>query len=421
LHRITIRNLGRLIKMPFSKNREDMKTIQQSFSVAYRFPVIFTRDVFGDRNTVLADMLAGSGEKQNLVLIVADSNVVSSNPGLLEAIERYGQRHRHVLEFVDSPFIIRGGEICKTEPLEVEKIRSLTEKHHICRHSFILVIGGGAVLDAAGYAAATAHRGIRLIRMPTTTLAQNDAGVGVKNGVNAFGKKNYIGTFAPPYGVINDFDFLDSLPARDMRAGIAEAVKVALIKDRPFFDYLYSERHKLRLFEPEAVENMTVRCAELHMEHMSQGGDPFEAGASRPLDFGHWSAHNIEELTSGSVRHGEAVAMGIALDSLYSHHLGKVSELELKKIFLTLEDIGFDLYHWAMGWVDVDRALKGFQEHLGGELTVTLLDGIGRKTDVHEVDTALMRRCIETLAARKKQKETNDGCTLQPDECEGNT
>jgi 3-dehydroquinate synthase len=257
--------------------------------------------------------------------------------------------------------------------------------------------------------------------MPSTTLAQNDAGVGVKNGVNAFGRKNYLGTFAPPYAVINDFDLLKTLSPRDMRAGIAEAIKVSLIKDSMFFDYIYRERHKFAGFDPGCMEEMIVRCAELHMEHTGKGGDPFESGESRPLDFGHWSAHNIEELTSGEVKHGEAVAIGVALDALYSHRIGRLSDLELKKIFLTLENIGFELYHWALGWMDIDRALKGSQEHLGGELTITLLDGIGRKMDVHEVDTPLLRRCIETLAARKRDKEINDGYTVQPDECKGNS
>ncbi len=395
-----------------------MKVIEQSFSVTYRFPVVFTRDVFGAANRTLADVLLASGPNPHRVLIVADSNVVASTPGLLEKIERYGQAHRDVIDFVDSPFIMRGGEICKTEPLEVEKIQALTDRHHICRHSFILAIGGGAVLDAAGFAAATSHRGVRLIRMPTTTLAQNDAGIGVKNGVNAFGRKNYIGTFAPPYAVINDFDFLNTLTPRDMRAGIAEAVKVALIKDAAFFDYLYRERGRLASFEPEVIEKMVIRCAELHLEHISRGGDPFECGASRPLDFGHWSAHNIEELTLGSVAHGEAVAIGIAIDSLYSREIGWISDLDLKKIITTLEDMGFNLYHWALGWIDIRKALRAFQEHLGGELTITLLDGIGRKRDVHEIDVGLLRRCIDTLLARTQTKETKDGCSLQPNEGE---
>ncbi len=419
--RASCQNVGFGNYLCYNKLVESMRTIRQSFNVAYSFPVIFTRDVFGEQNRELEQVLSQSGRKQNLILVAVDSNLIDSTPGLLSAMERYAQRHRHIMEFVDSPFIVRGGEVCKNDPREVEQIQSLTAKHHICRHSFILAIGGGAVLDAVGYAAATAHRGIRLIRMPSTTLAQNDAGIGVKNGVNAFGRKNYVGAFAPPFAVINDFDFLKTLQPRDMRAGIAEAIKVSLIKDAAFFDYLYRERKKLASFEPEAMEQMIVRCAELHMEHTGGQGDPFEYGASRPLDFGHWSAHNIEELTQAQVRHGEAVAIGIALDSLYSHQTGRISELELKKIFLTLEDTGFELYHWALGWMDIDRALKAFQEHLGGELTITLLDGIGRKKDVHEIDVPMLRKCIEILSTRKKVKEVEDGRTIQPHEREGDT
>lgn len=391
-----------------------MITMQQNFRVAYSYPVIFTRDVFGAHNTALLDAMPVAGKKLNRVLLAIDSNIVDSTPGLLARIEEFGRRNRDVMEFVGSPILVRGGEICKNEPLEVAHIQALTHEHHICRHSFILAIGGGAVLDAVGFAAATAHRGVRLIRMPTTTLAQNDAGIGVKNGINAFGRKNYLGTFAPPFAVINDFDFLKTLSARDMRAGIAEGVKVALIKDSAYFDELYAERYKLAAFAPEAMEKMIIRCAELHMEHICQGGDPFEEGASRPLDFGHWSAHNLEELSSGEIKHGEAVAIGIALDSLYSRHIGGVSEQELQMILTILEDIGFDLYHPALERIDIDRALQGFREHLGGELTITMLKCIGGKTDLHEIDTMLMRRCIDTLAKRKNGKEDDYVCALQP-------
>ena len=398
-----------------------MKTLQQRFTVSYSFPVIFTHDAFHPENDALSGVLAATGRKVNRVLVVMDASIVSAETGLLEKIERYGQRHHDILEFVDSPFFIRGGEICKKEPVELEKIHELTNRYHLCRHSFILAVGGGAVLDLAGYAAATAHRGIRLIRMPTTTLAQNDAGVGVKTGINAFGRKNYIGTFTPPYAVINDFDFLDTLPERDKRAGIAEAVKVAIIKDRAFFDYLYKIRNKLASFEADAMEKIIIRCAELHMEHIGASGDPFEYGSARPLDFGHWSAHKIEELTGGDVKHGEAVAIGIALDSLYSYRIGNISEIALNQIFVTLEDIGFDLYHWALGWLDIGRALREFQEHLGGELTITLLDGIGSKVEVHEIDTALLKSCVDTLASRKKGRRSQNDRTPEREDRTGDT
>ena len=391
-----------------------MKTIQQQFNVTYSFPVIFTRNVFDCQNMTLADILKTSGKKLNRALVVIESSIVQATPGLLEKVEKYGQCYSDILEIVDTPFLIKGGEACKKDAVEVDKIHALIDKYHLCRHSFVLAIGGGAVLDATGFAAATAHRGIRLIRIPTTTLAQNDAGVGVKTGVNSLGRKNYIGTFTPPYAVINDFDFLNTLPERDLRAGIAEAIKVAIIKDRTFFDDLYRGRHHLASFEPEIMERMIIRCAELHLEHIRAGGDPFENGSARPLDFGHWSAHKIEELTGGDVKHGEAVAIGIALDSLYSYHIGLINEIELNKILITLEDIGFDLYHWSLGWLDIGKALREFQEHLGGELTITLLNGIGDKVEVHEIDTVLLKKCVDKLSERKKgRKERHEG-SIQP-------
>ncbi len=329
-----------------------------------------------------------------------DSEVVRLNPGLLERISQYGEAHKAVISFVAPPFQVRGGEVCKHEPSEVAAIHALVERYGICRHSFIVAIGGGAVLDAVGYAAATAHRGVRLIRLPTTVLAQNDAGIGVKNGINAFGRKNFLGTFCPPFAVINDATFLQSLPVRDQRAGIAEAVKVALIRDRDFFDFLYEERASLSRFTPAPMHKMIARCAELHLEHIGAGGDAFESGSSRPLDFGHWVAHRLEELSASEVKHGEAVAIGMALDSLYSHHLGMLGEMDLYRILTLLETLGFALSHPALSWLDVEGALAEFREHLGGELSIPLLEGIGRKFEAHEIDISLMKRCIALLAER---------------------
>lgn len=379
-------------------------TIQQQFKVSFSYPVIFTRGLFDPKNRALVDLMREGGQKSNRALVVIDSEVARLTPGFIEGISRYAQAHSPLLEIVAQPFQIRGGEICKHEPVEVERIHALVERHRLCRHSFIIAIGGGAVLDAAGYAAATAHRGVRLIRLPTTVLAQNDAGVGVKNGINAFGRKNFLGTFAPPFAVINDLDFLNTLSDRDLRSGIAEAIKVGLIRDRAFFDFLYANRADLARFESCTMERMIVRCAELHLEHISSAGDPFECGSSRPLDFGHWNAHKLEELSGSELRHGEAVAIGIALDSLYSRHLGLLDDLDLHRILTVLEDVGFVLYHPALSWLDVDKALKEFQEHLGGELSIPLLGGVGEKNEAHEIDGQLMNRCIGMLAKRASRK-----------------
>jgi len=172
---------------------------------------------------------------------------------------------------------------------------------------------------------------------------------------------------------------------------------------------------------PDAMEKMIIRCAELHLEHIRTSGDPFEYGASRPLDFGHWSAHKIEELTGGEIKHGEAVAIGIALDSLYSHYAGFISEIELHRILSILEDIGFDLYHWSLGWIDVNSAIREFQEHIGGELNIPLFNGIGNKIEVDQINISLLKQCISILEERNKRKESKYVHRKKPDVGKGDT
>lgn len=380
------------------------RILKQQFTVSYSYPVVFTRNVFAIGNRALAGVVSGNLSKPCRVLVFVDSGVENAHPELTRWIEEYAQLHADEMELVAPPMIITGGEGCKNNPSLFGSVHELIHRHHLCRQSIILAIGGGAVLDAVGYGTATAHRGLRLIRMPTTVLAQNDAGVGVKNSINAFGRKNFLGTFAPPLAVINDSAFLDSLPERDLRAGIVEAVKVALIKDEIFFRFLYRERHRLAAFASAPMEKMICRCAELHLNHIATQGDPFEFGSARPLDFGHWSAHKLEELTDGALNHGEAVAIGIALDVLYSRQCGMIGQAAADMVLNLLEDLGLGLYHPALGAMKVSAALDEFQEHLGGELTITLLSGLGRRKEVHVIDKARMHRCIELLACRQSVK-----------------
>ncbi|MDH3900302.1 MAG: 3-dehydroquinate synthase [Gammaproteobacteria bacterium] len=371
--------------------------LEQEFELAVHYPVIFTREVFATDNTVLRDFLQAAGDQRHRVLVVIDSGVLDAHPGLPQDIASYAGHYPDVMELVGQPFIVRGGEVCKTDPHEVDAIWALVERHRICRHSYVIVIGGGSVLDAAGYAVATVHRGLRLIRMPTTVLSQNDAGVGVKNGINYHGKKNFIGTFSPPSAVINDSKFLNTLDPRDLRSGIAEAIKVALIRDAVFFDYLEAHGRELAQFNDDVMREMIERCARLHLDHIREGGDPYEYGSARPLDFGHWSAHKLEQLSDHVLRHGEAVAIGIAIDAVYSFHAGLLSETDMERVVVLLQQIGFDLNNAALGLLDVQVSLSDFQEHLGGVLTITLLSAIGQGIDVHEIDVPLMQRSVQRI------------------------
>ncbi len=380
---------------------------EQRFTVAFDYPVVFTEGVFRPSNPALVRVLARrEPDRRHRCLVFVDEGLLAVRPALPREIEAYARAHADTIELVAPPLTVPGGEKIKNDLFHVEWMMGLVFDHRLDRHSFILAVGGGAMLDAVGLVAATSHRGIRLVRLPTTVLAQNDSGVGVKNAVNLRGAKNFIGTFAPPFAVVNDLEFVDLLPARDKIAGTAEAVKVALIRDAAFFAWL--ERHALALaaFERPALASMIRRCAELHMRQIARGGDPFETGSARPLDFGHWAAHKLEALTRHHLRHGEAVAIGIALDSRYSVSAGLLPAGEEERIAALLELLGFRLWTPALeargadGRLSVLRGLEEFREHLGGELTITLLEAIGRGVEVHAMDEALVAEAIAWLRAR---------------------
>ena len=218
--------------------------------------------------------------------------------------------------------------------------------------------------------------------------------------MNAFKKKNFLGTFAPPYAIINDSNFLETLEQRDWISGISEAIKVALIKDEDFFQYIANHASALKNREMEPMQYVIYKCAEMHMHHIAQGGDPFESGSSRPLDFGHWAAHKMEFMTNYELRHGEAVAKGIALDVTYAQLIGLITESDLQHILNVMVEIGFDLSLPVNTSSEIETLMNGieeFREHLGGQLTITLISGLGVKHDVHTIDMKLMTEAIGKL------------------------
>lgn len=383
-----------------------MTQLHQSFAVRFTYDVFFTEQLFDLTNPILVNFFGQptATETTRKVLFVLDSGVVQTHPDLLTNIRTYFDQPAVPVTVMPDLLVIPGGEGAKNDPALVEQIVDAIDRHGIDRHSFVVGVGGGSVLDLVGYAAAIAHRGIRHIRIPTTVLSQNDSGVGVKNGVNYRGKKNFLGTFAPPVAVFNDSAFLTTLDDRDWRAGIAEAVKVALIKDSAFFDWIEANAPALAMRDGSAMQHLIYRCAELHLQHIAgrsaDAGDPFEMGSSRPLDFGHWSAHKLEQLTTFELRHGEAVAIGIALDTLYSNQLGWLTDADTNRVLTTLRALGFSLYHPQLNADNSAGLLRGlseFREHLGGQLTIMLLEGVGRGVEVHEMDADGVRRAIATL------------------------
>lgn len=376
-----------------------MQILKQSFSVSFNYNVFFTSNIFSVNNSLLENFFTSSGKDNGnkKILFVVDGAVWKAHPYLASAIPDYFSARTEIPKPVEKIIVVTGGEATKNDDSQLNNILQGINQFGIDRHSFLAVIGGGAVLDMAGYAAAIAHRGIKLIRIPTTVLSQNDSGVGVKNSINFFDKKNFLGTFSPPVAVFNDAAFLRTLDDRNWRSGLAEAIKVALIKDREFFTWMEDNAALLNARNEQAMKESIFVCARLHMEHIA-GLDPFESGSSRPLDFGHWSAHKMEQLTGYQLLHGEAVAIGIALDVIYSCLQNYLPEAAMLRVIDLLQQLGFELAHPVLA--DEENILRGlaeFREHLGGQLTIMMLHEIGEGFSVHEVDHEKFREAIHKL------------------------
>jgi 3-dehydroquinate synthase len=382
--------------------------IERPVQLSLPHRVFFTDGVFDAGNDTLARALAGEDEggRRRKVLVILEEAVAHSQPGLREAIPAWFAGAGKPWQLAGQPLVVSGGEGCKNDWEQVEKLWAVINDAGIDRHSYVVAIGGGALLDLVGFASATAHRGIRHLRMPTTTLSQGDGGVGVKNGVNFFNKKNWVGAFAVPWAVVNDHRFLTSLPDEDKRDGIIEAIKVALIRDAAFYDELEANAAALGALDDTLLRRIIRRSAELHVEHICTGGDPFELGSARPLDFGHWVGHKIEPMSSFSISHGKAVATGMAVDLLYAKLRGLLSSANCGRILTLIESAGFRLWHDELnarepdGKLSVLRGLEEFREHLGGELTITLVTAPGKAVEVHEMDGGLVEAAIAELQKR---------------------
>ena len=377
------------------------------FSVPFSFPVHFTQDVWVDSNPLFLDTVRREeSDRRHRVLVIVDEQVAASNPSLTKDIRSYFAAHPDELDLVAPPLVVPGGEAVKNDFAHPLAILKRINDVGLDRQSFVAVIGGGAVLDMVSFAAAIAHRGIRVIRFPTTVLSQADSGIAVKNGVNLFGKKNFVGTFVPPFAVINDASFLASLGRRDKISGVVEAIKVALLRDPGFYRYLETHAVDIASGDLDVLSFLIRRSAELHLAHICGNGDPFELGSARPLDFGHWAAHKLESITAHRLRHGEAVAIGMALDVMYSMRQGHLDSKTANRILALLERAGLSLWDEAAverdatGGLALLTGLQEFREHLGGELHVTLLRGIGASFEVTEMDEVAVRASIDDLASR---------------------
>ncbi|MBC23016.1 MAG: 3-dehydroquinate synthase [Phycisphaerae bacterium] len=370
-----------------------------SFQVPFDHGVHFTKDLFNPANPLLGSVLESNDPAMNpRMIVVADRNMAEAWPDLEKSARAYIDAMDAPMPRFEEFLVVTGGEQAKNDMGTFDAVVEAIDRNGICRKSWVIGVGGGAMLDAVGFASATSHRGIRHVRVPTTTLSQGDAAIGVKNGINYKGKKNFLGTFSPPDAVLNDELFLQTLTQRDWIAGFAETIKIALLRDPDLFELIESSTDSVRCRDLKESMPIVKRSAELHLKHIVDGGDPFELKEARPLDFGHWSAHKLEQASDFRINHGEAVAIGLAIDCIYSKLVGRLEDQQLQRILGCLIALGFRLHDEAVEQVDVlFKGLEEFREHLGGKLTVTLLDSIGNPVDVHEVRKEIVAQAVQLL------------------------
>ena len=365
--------------------------IKSLFSIKWTHQLFCTQNAFrsgGEVTQILSEL------NPPKLMLVVDRGICDANIEYVAKITSWIETSS--IECSDI-LIVQGGEKAKTNDSVVESILDAINELGMCRKSVVLAIGGGAMLDAVGFATSIAHRGIRLIKMPSTSLSACDSGVGVKNGINKYNKKNFIGVFDPPYAVINDYDLLLSLDDRHWFSGMSEVIKVALVKSPELFEQTKTTVSKVQNRDLISMAKLMTASATLHLKHITEGGDPFERLEARPLDFGHWAAHKLEQMTNHELTHGEAVSIGLAIDLQCSVELGHLDQDVADEVIALLHEFNLPTTHPKMLEPELLDGLEEFREHLGGRLTILLLKDIGQPIDVHDLPESTIKRAIRRL------------------------
>jgi 3-dehydroquinate synthase len=287
--------------------------------------------------------------------------------------------------------VLPGGEEQKTLG-NVALIIDALVAARLNRDSMVLALGGGVIGDVAGFAAASYQRGIPIVQLPTTLLAQVDSSVGGKTGVNHPGGKNLIGAFHQPSAVITDTDTLSTLPDRQLRAGFTEIVKAALVADGEFFAWLEVNVTRLLARDAESLEEAIRRACTIKAAIVAE--DEREQGPRALLNLGHTFGHAIEAGAGyGSVLHGEAVAAGLVLAAELSARIGRLDAGDALRVRELLLSAGLPVDPPRLGRVRMLELMGMDKKVQAGELRLVLLDRIGKAV----VSTDYPRDALDAL------------------------
>lgn len=316
---------------------------------------------------------------------------------LIDAFEKAGLTGRSVCIITDT----------NIEPLYIDKVASIMNGHfsmvchyafeagedsknlstimdfykffidnHLDRKSVLVALGGGVVGDMCGFAAATYMRGIPFVQMPTTLLSQVDSSVGGKTGVDFMGNKNMVGAFYQPAFVYINTDTLNTLPYREVAAGIAEAVKYGYIIDSDFLDYFIDNKEKIKALDSQAINDIIYFSCKAKADVVSQ--DEKENGLRAILNFGHTFGHAVETLSDFKMLHGECVGIGMLSGLYFSVKRGLIDEAEIEKCEKLLEFFELPVRIKNYSIDEIHKQMFNDKKTNNGVINIVALEKIGK-------------------------------------------
>ncbi len=350
----------------------------------------FTKRVFGHDNHLLASLAQG-----RQIIVFVDKRV-AQNFG--DEIARYFESHRQY--FINYKIhIVDGDETSKTVETALDMVNKATVDG-ANRRAIFLAIGGGAIMDTVGFAAQLYMRGVDYIRIPTTLLGIVDAAVGIKVGVNYNNHKNFIGAFYPPMAVVSDIRLIQSLDARQLRGGVAEILKVAIISNKPLFEKI--EKIGADLVNPNKLQQDPYKFEDILKEAALElvrqlEADFYERDLMRHVDFGHTMAHYFESVSNYEITHGEAVAIDILISAYIAKNRGILSPKDFDRIVALHKKLGLPFYHPKIStetmWNGVQEAIS----HKGGHLMMVVPKKIGQTVFIDSLSKEELSGAFEFL------------------------
>ncbi len=339
--------------------------------------------------------LTRTGSAVELVPIMrGQQGVVVTNETIAPLYLEQVQKWLHDAGYTNSAIILPDGEEFKNHETLLSLYRNMFAAG-LQRNSFICALGGGVIGDLTGYAAATYMRGVDLLQIPTTILAQVDSAIGGKNGVNMEGGKNLVGTTCQPRVVISDVDFIKTLPEREVISGLGEVIKYGLLAGDDFISFLEMNKSEILARDPRSLATMIHFCSRIKADYVVRD-EHDRLGVRAALNLGHTVGHALEKMFAyKQFTHGEAVAIGSVAALRFAHETKLLADIALQKALQLFNDFGLPMQ--IPEELDLDEMIEvmGRDKKAEETLSMVLLHGLGDPHLEKNIDMSNLKNVLQ--------------------------